>query len=398
MKVFISWSGEMSRKLGELLRTWLPGTLQHVKPYFTPEDVEKGARWNSEIAKHLAESSVGILCLTPDNLQSSWLMFEAGALSKQIERSRICPILFGIDNTDLKGPLVQFQTTIFCRDDMLKFIQTVNSCSEENQLEKDVLASVFDTWWPKLESNVNKIINEYKKKKDGHELQNALTIRSDRELIEEVLELVRLVSTNIRTSHERPRGAYMQPSKDKVERIVERIIERPRRRRLSDSRQSVTHQFSVSGHEGIITVGLYDDGSIGELFITLSKEGSTVGGIMNAFASAITIGMQYGIPLVVFVDMFRHFRFEPSGMTSNRDIPFAKSIIDYIFAWIGCMFIPGFSERNVPLQIRKRDKNETGDSEDGKDSKRKNDSNLKGKTKDAEGPIKQKEKTEKNKS
>ena len=149
MKVFISWSGELSRRLGEILRTWLPGTLQYVKPYFTPEDVEKGARWNTEIAKELNESSIGIFCLTAENLNSSWLMFEAGALSKQIDRSHICPILFGIDNADLKGPLVQFQSTLFHKKDMLKLIHTVNNCCKENRLEKDVRGGRFreDLWF-----------------------------------------------------------------------------------------------------------------------------------------------------------------------------------------------------------------------------------------------------------
>ena len=188
MIVFISWSGELSRKLGEILRTWLPGSLQYVKPYFTPEDIEKGARWNNEIAQQLSKSSIGILCLTPDNLQSPWLMFEAGALSKEMERSRICPILFELDNADLIGPLVQFQTTVFNRDDMLKLVQTVNHYSGDSQLDSDVLLSVFETWWPKLESQVQGVLDEYKRnitlRKDGN-----LEIRQDREVLEEVLNL-----------------------------------------------------------------------------------------------------------------------------------------------------------------------------------------------------------------
>lgn len=123
---------------------------------------------------------------------------------------------------------------------------------------------------------------------------------------------------------------------------------RPYRKRLPDTRRSITHKFSVAGHEGYLTVGLYEDGQPGELFITMAKEGSTVGGLMDTIGTCTSMALQYGVPLVTLVDKFRHARFEPSGMTSNKDIPFAKSLIDYIFCWLGCQFIPGYTEKNMP--------------------------------------------------
>jgi ribonucleoside-diphosphate reductase alpha chain len=123
---------------------------------------------------------------------------------------------------------------------------------------------------------------------------------------------------------------------------------RPFRRRLPDTRNSITHKFSVAGHEGYLTVGLYEDGQPGELFITMAKEGSTVGGLMDVIGTCTSMALQYGVPLITLVDKFRHARFEPSGMTSNRDMPFAKSLIDYIFCWLGCQFIPGYADRNIP--------------------------------------------------
>ncbi len=123
---------------------------------------------------------------------------------------------------------------------------------------------------------------------------------------------------------------------------------RPFRRRLPDTRQSLTHKFSVAGHEGYLTVGLYEDGQPGELFITMAKEGSTVGGLMDVVGTCTSMALQYGVPLITLVDKFRHARFEPAGMTSNRDIPFAKSLIDYIFCWLGCQFIPGYADKNQP--------------------------------------------------
>ncbi len=126
------------------------------------------------------------------------------------------------------------------------------------------------------------------------------------------------------------------------------IQSRPYRHRLPDTRQSITHKFSVANHEGYLTVGLYEDGQPGEVFITMAKEGSTVGGLMDVIGTCTSLALQYGVPLITLVDKFRHARFEPSGMTSNRDIPFAKSLIDYIFCWLGCRFIPGYAEQNTP--------------------------------------------------
>jgi ribonucleoside-diphosphate reductase alpha chain len=121
--------------------------------------------------------------------------------------------------------------------------------------------------------------------------------------------------------------------------VAEKIVYRPVRRKLPDERQSVTHKFSVAGHEGYITVGLYDDGTPGEVFIAMAKEGSTISGLMDTLATSISYGLQYGVPLKFFVDKFSHVRFEPSGWTNNQQVPYAKSIIDYIFRWLGNRFL-----------------------------------------------------------
>jgi ribonucleoside-diphosphate reductase alpha chain len=134
----------------------------------------------------------------------------------------------------------------------------------------------------------------------------------------------------------------------KSKKEVKEAPARPFRRRLAETRNSITHKFSVAGHEGYLTVGLYEDGQPGELFITMAKEGSTVGGLMDVVGTCISMALQYGVPLITLVDKFRHARFEPAGMTSNKNIPFAKSLIDYIFCWMGCQFIPGYAEKNTP--------------------------------------------------
>jgi len=132
------------------------------------------------------------------------------------------------------------------------------------------------------------------------------------------------------------------------EEMLEAARRMPHRKRLPATRPSLTHKFSVSGHEGYLTVGQYEDGQPGELFITMAKEGSTVGGMMDAFATSISLCLQFGVPLGDLVKKFTHQRFEPSGMTSNRDIPFAKSVVDYIFRWLGLTFLEDYRKTNLP--------------------------------------------------
>jgi ribonucleoside-diphosphate reductase alpha chain len=126
-----------------------------------------------------------------------------------------------------------------------------------------------------------------------------------------------------------------------VETIVERIVEvtRPQRRRLADTRASLTHKFKIEGHEGYITVGLFEDNTPGELFVTMAKEGSTLSGMMDAFATSVSLLFQYGVPLSHLVEKFGHMRFEPAGWTGNPEIGFAKSIVDYVFRWLGYRFL-----------------------------------------------------------
>ncbi len=138
----------------------------------------------------------------------------------------------------------------------------------------------------------------------------------------------------------RPAKTTRQQAKEKA---------RPRRERLPDTRQSVTHKFNVGGHEGYINVGLYPDGRPGELFITMAKEGSTIGGLMDCFGTAISMSLQYGVPLEVLVNKFSHTRFEPMGHTTNPDIRIAKSVVDYIFRWMGINFLAGYREASQGL-------------------------------------------------
>jgi ribonucleoside-diphosphate reductase alpha chain len=130
--------------------------------------------------------------------------------------------------------------------------------------------------------------------------------------------------------------------KEKKEKVTApaEVEYRALRRKLPDERKAVTHKFDIQGHEGYLTVGLFDDGTPGELFVTMAKEGSTISGLMDAFATQTSYALQFGVPLKFMVDKFSHMRFEPSGFTKNKEIPIAKSIVDYIFRWMASHFLP----------------------------------------------------------
>jgi hypothetical protein len=189
MKVFLSWSGDRSKAIAVVLRTWIPSVLQAVRPYFSPDDVAKGSRWSSEIARELEASSIGLLVVTPENQDAPWLNFEAGALAKSVQNSKVCPILFGgMEPTDVRGPLVQFQSAKFSKAEMIRVMKMINDELGEAGLASEIFESVFEMWWPRLDERV------------GEELaaqgdHAAEPRRPDRELLEEVLTLTRRLAS-----------------------------------------------------------------------------------------------------------------------------------------------------------------------------------------------------------
>lgn len=185
LRVFLSWSMQRSETVAQAFRDWLPSVLQNVRPYYTPDDIGKGSRWSSEIRGELESSDFGIIFLTPENLTSPWILFEAGALSK-LEKSKVAPLLLGVEPTDVSGPLAQLQLTKFNKDECFKLVKALNRALDSRALEPSVLTNVFDKWWPELDENVQAA------------LQIALPSpgtakRPERELLEEVLERVRAI-------------------------------------------------------------------------------------------------------------------------------------------------------------------------------------------------------------
>jgi len=158
----------------------------------------------------------------------------------------------------------------------------------------------------------------------------------------------------------------LNTSRDKsvdVKAVAEAAVaamKQPIRRKLPDERHSITHKFDIAGHEGYITVGLFDDGQPGEIFLVMAKEGSTISGFADAFAQAISYALQYGVPLQVLVDKFSHARFEPSGMTRNPEVRFAKSIVDYIFRWMATKFLSKQAQFDAGVNVAEPSQPELG--------------------------------------
>ena len=165
------------------------------------------------------------------------------------------------------------------------------------------------------------------------------------------------------TSREAGDGKASPTEGQQDDERISAAIQTPFRRRMPNTRHSITHKFEVAGHEGYLTVGMYDDGAPGELFITMAKEGSTVGGTMDAFGTAISLCLQYGVAVKELCQKFAHSRFEPSGFTKNPDIPIAKSIVDYIFRWLDLTF-PGGRAHTTPLESTTVTEEATGDAPD----------------------------------
>lgn len=187
MKVFISWSGDTSSKVARIFRDWLPSVIQSIEPYVSSEDIDKGARWSTDIAKELEDSSFGILCVTKENLEAPWLSFEAGALSKTMEKSFVTPFLFDIKRSEVQGPILQFQSTIFQKEDIKKMIVTLNKACGDTSIPEARLDKSFDVWYPSLENDLNELKSNSSNIKTS--VKDDTTHAS--EILEEVLELSR---------------------------------------------------------------------------------------------------------------------------------------------------------------------------------------------------------------
>jgi hypothetical protein len=214
MKVFISWSGERSKKVAEALRGWLPNVIQTLEPWMSAEDINRGARWISEISTQLAETNFGILCITSENTAAPWILFEAGALSKSMQQARVCPYLYDIEPINVTGPLSQFNMAKATEEDTRKLLWSINQALEEKALAAERLDSAFEIWWPKLAAALGKIPPLSGARKPE---------RPEKEILAEILALVRALAREGRSDFNK--GESRWNPFDFVERIERHVNE-----------------------------------------------------------------------------------------------------------------------------------------------------------------------------
>jgi hypothetical protein len=200
MKVFISWSGDRSKKVAELLDDWIQCVIQAVNPWMSSKDIDRGALWFSEITDQLANTSIGIVCLTKENKTKPWILFESGALAKGLTSNRVCTFLIDLAPTDLENPLAQFNHTFPVRDSVWELVRTINLTLKEAALKESVLSKVFDTYWPQFEKDFKEIIETTPE-------TEVVTKRKDNDIMLDVLSTVRMLDKrlrNIESITERP--------------------------------------------------------------------------------------------------------------------------------------------------------------------------------------------------
>jgi TIR domain len=209
MKIFISWSGHTSHKVAIILRDWLPSVIQSVVPYVSSEDIDKGARWATDIAGELDQSSFGLLCVTKDNVNAPWLNFEAGALGKSVDKSRVCPILYKIKRSEIQGPILQFQSTICEKEDVFKLLKSINDSCDGQAIPDVRLEKTFDVWWPSLKKDLEAIPEENPEEEIKKEKHISATAHIDK-ILEEVLELSRVNLKILRNPDELLPAQYLE--------------------------------------------------------------------------------------------------------------------------------------------------------------------------------------------
>ena len=191
MKVFISWSGERSKKVAELLDDWIQCVIQAVDPWMSSKDIDRGALWFSEISDQLANTSIGVICLTKENKNKPWILFESGALAKGLSSNRVCTFLIDLLPSDLQNPLAQFNHTFPNKESVWELVQTINLTLKDKKLKESILSKVFDTYWEQFENSFNEIIKNTLASEVKEE-------RKEDEILVDVLNTVRSLEKQIR--------------------------------------------------------------------------------------------------------------------------------------------------------------------------------------------------------
>ena len=191
MKVFLSWSGTRSKQVAELLSDWLRCVIQAVRPWISSRDLDRGALWFSEISGQLNETGIGIVCLTSDNKNKPWILFEAGALAKGLTTNRVCTLLIDLQPTDIEDPLAQFNHTVPNKESIWSLVRTLNNLLQTNALDDRILLNVFETYWPQFETSFKDILDRTP--------QLPAKPRTEESLLAEILSNTRGLASKVRS-------------------------------------------------------------------------------------------------------------------------------------------------------------------------------------------------------
>lgn len=190
MKVFMSWSGQRSKLTAELLHDWIKCVIQAAQPWISSKGIERGALWFSEINNELKDTTVGIICLTQENKNAPWILFESGALAKGLSTNRVCTFLVDLQPAELQPPLAQFNHTFFTKESLWSLVTTLNNGLESNRLELPTLERVFDTYWPQFDADFRAILAE-------NPPITVVAPRDEKDILAEILETTRSMSHRI---------------------------------------------------------------------------------------------------------------------------------------------------------------------------------------------------------
>ncbi|MCP4548152.1 MAG: TIR domain-containing protein [bacterium] len=246
MRVFLSWSGDVSKAVALALRDWLPSVINTVKTYMSARDVEVGARWLEEITRELDLGGIGVFCLTKQNIASPWILFEAGALATGISTSRLTPLVIDMNLADITGPLSQFQGCTLDRDSMLHLVSSINSCMKPDQaLEPECLQASFNKWWPEIDEVICQIMN------DLSEPDARKKPQTNRELLERIYTIVSTSPPEIQNVGDSPDIVYdsseLETYHSAKMHFVKRFKEEILRKHLSVSEGNVSKAANSLG-------------------------------------------------------------------------------------------------------------------------------------------------------
>jgi hypothetical protein len=192
VKIFVSWSGKRSKAVAELMSDWLKCVIQASQPWISTRDIDRGAIWFSEISDKLKDVSVGVVCLTQENKNKPWILFETGALAKGLTTNRVCTFLIDLKPEDLQDPLGQFNHTTPDRSSVWALARTINDCLDDKALDERILEQVFETYWPQFEEKFNAALEE-------NQPDEIVPPRSEQDILSEILNNTRSLSNRIRT-------------------------------------------------------------------------------------------------------------------------------------------------------------------------------------------------------